>query len=1665
MARKRLNKKLITILSLVGLTILVIGVVLVVSRKFRSAQPFLDEAKVLIENAKAINAANEAQAAQLPDPEESFKRLNELNEEKAEKIWKEAIENLKSAFHYARTNYDLKNQALEEMVEVYLYRKEYTNVMGVWNEMFKLDATNYDAKRKMAEFYYEMARNGATQNWREVRDQSDLLIQLRPEDAYGYLLKAHALIGMVTEGASEDPVQAETAAEELIAKAAGLQPENPILFRVRAFKELLKLKNISDPKEQRRIQDQAGAYLKEGIEANPSAVDVYQDLFEIYYLPLLRDLYTQAARAGEDTKNPSLAEFDQVAQESEGYLEKAREQFPEDGRFYIFQSQVHRLGLLVREQDWLNDSIALVEKSLACPKKDGAWYILAADYYRQRAQETRDGGRSDLEKAFSLLREAVYHSNLTDLQSAERVKVRRLRYGGALPLLVDIAADLADQESDTTKKQWYLSKAHGALKELQDSIGPDVATSKIAAGVVALAEGEKQKGIKYFYEADQQQRASGISNPKLDERLFYALREGEYQGLALQYAVRALVSGGRSERLLIDGMQTMLQLRGSQYLGEMSQFFDLYEKYYGKGKNYPEEYIAIRTNYYLRQGKYQEARGILADYRGEKEEFRILQARSLDTEAERLAASTALSLENPSNLNLVNMLYTFYISEGTKDPSAYEQARKVIDAALAVSPENLSLQQMRGILSEPDPGAVTEERKREISLGVINAIADPLEKSREQGQFFLNQGFENQARGNEDQAKKDFELAKKELTAAARLAPEDQAIQISLFRTALAQKDWPTAKNLVGTISGKDPVLGLSVEADLNIAQENWEAVARVLERYLQERPVSAQGHANLAQAYIQLAIQKQKENADKDAELYFSKAQEQARESFRQDSQNIRTMNLLASLIHQGNEQKGLENLGMAEITEMVSLVEKALDLNLSNEMMIRLGAIYYPLWTKSQSESLAAQKMDEQTRKSLNEKVSRIREKSISITRSLTSQNPQQAENWQLLAQLVYQYSQQEPDPGLQDKMLAEVDKIYQDGMAANPNSPQLAAAYGEFLRKIGKEEKAEDTLLDMIAKSEGAEKIQAQLNLAAVYYRHREFSQARKVVEDILQTEEKNVAALRMQSGILLQEGDYEAALDVYQKLRQIDDQEDLAAGQIEALLALGQVEEAEGLLQEMQKKYPDYMGTQLLSARVELRKANYAAAIAYADQALQSNENNIQAYLLKAQAQYYDQQLSPALETLKVLRARVPAENSVGRMDIAKVYLAMERTDEAITELESALQYEPQNEPIRKMLLGIFRNLGRWSELERLYDDTIYVYSKSVNARLEAGDSALQMVRKYIQENDQDKAKEQMQRGVTLMSQAWQLSQESGEGQFPALLGMIRALQLAGQNQQIIEAVDKYASGQATDSLLLVSKAEALARLGKPEEALENYGKAMDLAEGKEGLEISVIDGAVRVGEFEKVEAWLQKKIAEQPDRVVWQMSLASLYRSYENYEKELTQLQNAQAKADAKKSLEIEQYLSIAYERTNQKEKAIESCRKILASDPDNITILNNLAYSLLEMGGRDEEALEYAQRAYQRARNSADIMDTYVVALLTKKDYAKAELLSRRAIQEKQFRNEPVTASFVFHLGQALAGQGRTEKAREQYDKALQILETRGEAVGESQLKEKIEQAMEKLDK
>jgi len=140
-------------------------------------------------------------------------------------------------------------------------------------------------------------------------------------------------------------------------------------------------------------------------------------------------------------------------------------------------------------------------------------------------------------------------------------------------------------------------------------------------------------------------------------------------------------------------------------------------------------------------------------------------------------------------------------------------------------------------------------------------------------------------------------------------------------------------------------------------------------------------------------------------------------------------------------------------------------------------------------------------------------------------------------------------------------------------------------------------------------------------------------------------------------------------------------------------------------------------------------------------------------------------------------------------------------------------------------------------------------------------------------------------------------------------------------------------------------------------------------------------------------------------------------------------------------------------------------RRILAEQPNNYMVLNNLAYSLLEVEGAEEEAVELAARAYELARTNPGIMDTYGLALLKQGDYRKADLVLRQAIQEQQRMGAIVPAEFYYHLGKALAGKGELESARKQYETALERLDEAVAATPDiAGLRAKIERAQAELE-
>jgi tetratricopeptide (TPR) repeat protein len=109
-------------------------------------------------------------------------------------------------------------------------------------------------------------------------------------------------------------------------------------------------------------------------------------------------------------------------------------------------------------------------------------------------------------------------------------------------------------------------------------------------------------------------------------------------------------------------------------------------------------------------------------------------------------------------------------------------------------------------------------------------------------------------------------------------------------------------------------------------------------------------------------------------------------------------------------------------------------------------------------------------------------------------------------------------------------------------------------------------------------------------------------------------------------------------------------------------------------------------------------------------------------------------------------------------------------------------------------------------------------------------------------------------------------------------------------------------------------------------------------------------------------------------------------------------------------------------------------QQALQIQPDNPAAANNLAYLLLEHGGSNDVALSMAQIARRGLPNLPSTADTLAWAYYHKALYNSAIDLLQEAVKAS-----PGSATYHYHLGLAYQKKNDDGRAKEQFERALQL--------------------------
>jgi tetratricopeptide (TPR) repeat protein len=406
---------------------------------------------------------------------------------------------------------------------------------------------------------------------------------------------------------------------------------------------------------------------------------------------------------------------------------------------------------------------------------------------------------------------------------------------------------------------------------------------------------------------------------------------------------------------------------------------------------------------------------------------------------------------------------------------------------------------------------------------------------------------------------------------------------------------------------------------------------------------------------------------------------------------------------------------------------------------------------------------------------------------------------------------------------------------------------------------------------------------------------------------------------------------------------------------------------------------------------------------------------------------------SLESLKGLVAKNPSD-PVLHLDLARAYFSVNEKDKALAEALEAAHSEQKAPaprmgilvPAQTVAARIYEDRGQHSKAMDLAD---FILSNQPNNP----DAILIRDRALIGTNQADKAQPELENLVK---------------QYPKLNDA--HLQLASMylNQKAFDkARAEYEflnSANPPDIRGFIGLQTVKMNTGKGEEAIVTMQDLVDrnptvltyryeLANFQAALAgLDWNSNVVRSKELLQKAADNYKEILKTTanSSEVW-LRLGVMQRQLLQYDTALASFEQA-GNADPKN---VAAFLNQALvcEALGKKKDATDAYNKVLAIDPDNPLVLNNLAYMTADSGNNLDQALTYAERAKKRAPDSPDVSDTLGFVYYKKDLNSEALRIFRQLAQD-----HPQSSTFHLHLAMALLKQGDKQGARDEATKATQ---------------------------
>jgi tetratricopeptide (TPR) repeat protein len=446
----------------------------------------------------------------------------------------------------------------------------------------------------------------------------------------------------------------------------------------------------------------------------------------------------------------------------------------------------------------------------------------------------------------------------------------------------------------------------------------------------------------------------------------------------------------------------------------------------------------------------------------------------------------------------------------------------------------------------------------------------------------------------------------------------------------------------------------------------------------------------------------------------------------------------------------------------------------------------------------------------------------------------------------------------------------------------------------------------------------------------------------------------------------------------------------------------------------------------------------------------------------------------------------------RLKLAQIYRSAGRNQATLEELNSLLNYHPNDMDALFMLADTYRDYGEFVKSNQILDDILQIRGPEIQVlftkfrnyeALVVPDSAVAQLEKvreidpdnlemlnmlgqyYVQNGRTDSAKkiltEALDRnardpqslinlaGIYLDEQKWDsagtlLTNFISDPLIESLPKMDIAQFLYARSQQDSQNVqlrietervmDALTEAESEYGPAFTLAGEFFAQAGQPEKALEKLEKANQLLPQDDIAWRQRLQLLMGQQEYDKAISVGQEAAEVVPDDAFIQFFVGSAYMLTNQNKNAEEWLENA-ARAPARRPFKSIVYSTLGDVRANLEnaEGSDEAYELALRYDADNDNAMNNYAYNLSVRGEKLERAKELALKAIEVAPENAAYLDTVGWVYFKLGDYDRAERFIQAAID-----TGAASAEVLEHRGDVEEQLGNMDEAKDWWQQALE---------------------------